>query len=63
MTGARGRQAEQEDDPEAGILTAGQVIGLIDDVPTCKELVDRFMKEAEETCSGMNCFITTRSRL
>jgi nitronate monooxygenase len=63
MAGTRGRQAEQDDDPEAGILTAGQVIGLIDDVPTCQELVDRFIAEAEEVCSGMSNFVAARSRL
>jgi len=63
MAGTRGRQAEVDDDPEAGILTAGQVIGLIDDVPTCQELVDRFVAEAEEVCSGMSNFVSARSRL
>jgi len=62
MAGTRGRQAEADDDPEAGILTAGQVIGLIDDIPTCKELVDRFMAEAEVTLASVNHF-TAKSRL
>lgn len=56
MSGNRGRQAEEDDDPEEGILTAGQVIGLIDDVPTCQELVDRFMAEAGATLAGVNKF-------
>ena len=63
MAGTRGRQAEQDDDPEAGILTAGQVIGLIDDVPTCQELVDTFMAEAEEVCAGMSNFMSAKSKL
>lgn len=29
--------------------TAGQVIGLIHDIPTCDELVKRIEKEAEQT--------------
>jgi NAD(P)H-dependent flavin oxidoreductase YrpB (nitropropane dioxygenase family) len=28
-------------DPSAGVLAAGQVVGVIDDLPTCEELVDR----------------------
>lgn len=32
--------------------TAGQVIGLIHDIPTCHTLVQRIEKEAEETLTG-----------
>ena len=28
------------------------VVGLIDDIPTCQELVDRIMKEAEAIIAG-----------
>jgi nitronate monooxygenase len=31
---------------DAGVWSCGMVAGLIDDVPTCKELVDRIMAEA-----------------
>ncbi len=30
-----------EGNPEAGILASGQVVGVIDDLPTCEELIDR----------------------
>jgi NAD(P)H-dependent flavin oxidoreductase YrpB (nitropropane dioxygenase family) len=30
-----------EGDPDAGILASGQVVGVIDDLPTCEELIDR----------------------
>jgi len=33
---------------EAGAWSCGMVAGLIHDVPTCKELVDRIMAEAEQ---------------
>jgi nitronate monooxygenase len=32
---------------DAGVWSCGMVAGLIHDVPTCKELVDRIMVEAE----------------
>jgi nitronate monooxygenase len=32
---------------EAGAWSCGLVAGLIHDVPTCKELVDRIMSEAD----------------
>lgn len=38
MAGSRGRKAEEEGDPDGGIWSAGQGIGLIDDVPTCQQV-------------------------
>jgi NAD(P)H-dependent flavin oxidoreductase YrpB (nitropropane dioxygenase family) len=32
-----------EGDTTAGVLASGQVVGVIDDLPTCEELVDRIM--------------------
>lgn len=49
VSGKRGREVFINGDPEYGVWTAGQVIGLIHDIPTCKELVTRIEKEAEET--------------
>lgn len=34
-------------DMDAGAWSCGMVAGLIDDIPTCKELVDRIMAEAD----------------
>ena len=33
---------------EAGAWSCGMVAGLINDIPTCKELIDRLMSEAED---------------
>jgi NAD(P)H-dependent flavin oxidoreductase YrpB (nitropropane dioxygenase family) len=35
-------------DPTAGVLASGQVVGLIEDLPTCEELIDRVVTEAAE---------------
>ena len=35
-------------DMEAGAWSCGMVAGLIDDIPTCRELIDRIMAEAED---------------
>lgn len=48
VSGARGKQVYVTGDPEFGVWTAGQVVGLIDDIPTCQELVTRMVAEAEE---------------
>eukprot|EP00004_Rigifila_ramosa_P002219 TRINITY_DN1229_c0_g1_i1.p2 TRINITY_DN1229_c0_g1~~TRINITY_DN1229_c0_g1_i1.p2 ORF type:complete len:337 (-),score=91.46 TRINITY_DN1229_c0_g1_i1:22-996(-) len=52
VSGARGRRVYTEGDAEAGIWTAGQVLGLIDDVPTCKVLLDRMVSDAEKIFVG-----------
>ncbi|TPX15498.1 uncharacterized protein E0L32_004478 [Thyridium curvatum] len=49
VSGKRGRQVFLNGDPEYGVWTAGQVIGLIHDIPTCAVLVARIEKEAEST--------------
>jgi NAD(P)H-dependent flavin oxidoreductase YrpB (nitropropane dioxygenase family) len=37
---------------DAGAWSCGMVAGLIRDVPTCKELIDRIMREAEQIIRG-----------
>ncbi|WP_439619474.1 NAD(P)H-dependent flavin oxidoreductase [Hyphomonas sp.] len=39
-------------DMDAGAWSCGMVAGLIHDIPTCKELIDRIMAEAEEIING-----------
>jgi nitronate monooxygenase len=36
-----------EGDMQAGAWSCGMVAGLIHDVPTCRELIDRIMAEAD----------------
>jgi NAD(P)H-dependent flavin oxidoreductase YrpB (nitropropane dioxygenase family) len=48
ISGRVGRNLLETGDIENGLLSAGQVIGLVHDIPTVKELVDRIIKEAEE---------------
>jgi len=33
---------------DAGAWSCGMVAGLIDDIPTCQELIDRIMSEADD---------------
>jgi hypothetical protein len=35
--------------PEVGILPTGQVVGVVDELPTVAELLDRIRAEAEAT--------------
>ncbi|MEH3123444.1 MAG: nitronate monooxygenase family protein [Sphingomonas phyllosphaerae] len=47
VSGAKGRIALETGDLDAGLVWAGQVQGLIHDVPTCRELIERIVGEAE----------------
>jgi nitronate monooxygenase len=38
----------QQGDMEAGAWSCGMVAGLIHDVPTCRQLIDRIMSEADD---------------
>ncbi|MFD8815178.1 NAD(P)H-dependent flavin oxidoreductase [Streptomyces sp. NPDC059627] len=42
------RSAMVEGRTDLGVMASGQVAGVIDDLPSCAELVERIMKEAEE---------------
>ncbi|KAJ5518937.1 Aldolase-type TIM barrel [Penicillium expansum] len=48
VSGQRGRQVFINGDVDFGVWTAGQVIGLIHDIPTCEVLLTRIEKEALE---------------
>ncbi|KAA0579668.1 nitronate monooxygenase [Azospirillum sp. B21] len=45
VAGQRGRAALESGDVQAGVVSAGMVIGLIDDIPTCDELIRRMVAE------------------
>lgn len=47
VKGLRGREGLELGDPEHGIWTAGMVQGLIHDVPTVQELMDRIISQAK----------------
>ena len=58
VAGAEGRRLFDEGDLESGIWSAGQVLGLINDVPPVGELVERIMADAaavmEERLASMH---------
>lgn len=39
--------------PDLGVMSAGQVVGIIDDLPSCAELIGRIMKEATESLARL----------
>ena len=52
VAGAKGRVVYETGDLEHGIWSAGTSMGLIGDIPTCRELVERIMREAEALIRG-----------
>jgi enoyl-[acyl-carrier protein] reductase II len=49
----RPRKGMFEGDLEEGVLEIGQVSGMIDDIPTAAEVVQRIVAEYESTCDGL----------
>ncbi|MDO9338721.1 MAG: nitronate monooxygenase [Caulobacteraceae bacterium] len=52
VAGTRGRDALANGDTDGGIWSAGMVQGIIDDIPSCKDLIDRIISEAEDLIRG-----------
>ncbi|KAJ3136661.1 hypothetical protein HDU89_002271 [Geranomyces variabilis] len=52
VAGKRGREVFTGGDLDRGVWTAGQVVGLINDIPSCEELCTRMVKDAEEIIVG-----------
>jgi nitronate monooxygenase len=48
VSGLVGQKMLEQGEMESGVLAAGQSMGLVSDIPTCKELLDRIMAEAEQ---------------
>ena len=39
--------------PDLGVMASGQVVGVLDDLPSCAELLDRIVNEATQTLSRL----------
>ena len=63
VSGARGRLVYETGDSDAGIWSAGVTVGLIKDIPSCKELLTRIEREAEEIIEKLANLRIERSKL
>ena len=52
VRGVKGRQLLESGDMDAGLFWAGQVQGLVRDIPTVADLVTRIVEEAEQVIVG-----------
>jgi len=50
ISGKVGRDAYLSGDLEKGVIACGQAVGLVSDIPTVKELIDRIIDEAKDIC-------------
>jgi nitronate monooxygenase len=62
VSGAKGREALETGNLDAGLVWAGQIQGLIHDIPTCKDLVETIVKDAENIIRGrLSAFLASPS--
>lgn len=47
VSGRRGREALEVGNIDGGLVWAGQVVGLINDIPSCEQLISRMVMECE----------------
>ncbi|MGR3373265.1 NAD(P)H-dependent flavin oxidoreductase [Pseudooceanicola sp.] len=52
VAGARGKNVYASGDVQEGLWSAGMVAGVIRDVPSCKELIERIVADAEAVIRG-----------
>jgi nitronate monooxygenase len=52
--GAKSKMMYEEGDLAVGVVSVGQGVGLIHDIPTVKELIERIMKETDEIIHGLS---------
>jgi NADH:quinone reductase (non-electrogenic) len=57
VAGARGREALTDGKVDGGLVWASQAIGLIDDIPSCAELIERMVRDCREVLNrGLDAF-------
>ncbi len=54
VAGDKARKMYDDGDVDAGILALGQGVGLINDIPTVKELFDKIMADAEQAVAKIS---------
>lgn len=60
VSGERGRKVYTTGDPDYGVWTAGQVVGLIDDVPRVFDMVERIVREAVDIINGLGGMVKAK---
>jgi NAD(P)H-dependent flavin oxidoreductase YrpB (nitropropane dioxygenase family) len=56
------RAAMVDGRPDLGLMSAGQVTGLIDDLPSCAELIEAITSEAEQRLKSLGGYVSSAAR-
>jgi nitronate monooxygenase len=56
VSGQRGRATLQSGEVQTGLVWAGQVVGLIDDIPSCAELIERMVADCRASLARANAW-------
>jgi NAD(P)H-dependent flavin oxidoreductase YrpB (nitropropane dioxygenase family) len=57
VAGVRGREALRAGTVDDGVVSAGMVVGLIDDVPSCAELIERIVQECRQRLRAASAMV------
>ncbi|KAK7048319.1 hypothetical protein R3P38DRAFT_2868645 [Favolaschia claudopus] len=57
VSGQRGKMVYENGDPDYGIWTAGIAVGLINDIPTCEELLRTLEKGTEDIVANLSASV------
>jgi len=63
VSGLVGKEMLEQGQMDKGILAAGQTMGFVQDIPTCRELLDRIMTEAEQIITDKFSQVITREEV
>jgi NAD(P)H-dependent flavin oxidoreductase YrpB (nitropropane dioxygenase family) len=61
VMGSRGRTALETGDPEAGLVWGSQVVGLIEDIPSCDELIQRMVTACQDRLARASTYFESTS--
>ena len=56
VSGQRGQKALRSGELDSGLVWAGQVVGLVDDIPSCNELIGRMVDECRTRLSVASAY-------
>ena len=62
ISGERARQVWKDGKAEEALLTVGQSVGRIRDIPTVAELIERIVSEAEEVLRNSLAQVTAKNK-
>jgi len=63
VSGQRGKLVYENGDPDYGIWSAGIAVGLINDIPTCEDLLRTLEKGVEDVVTNLNSVVVVKSKL